>query len=69
MQHFAENVHIGLARDTKRVKDAEMLMHSSTYRLGEYLHLVSSEDSEIVASTKKQLEKVHEELLAQVFAH
>lgn len=69
VQHYAEMIHTGLARDTKRVKDAEMLMHSSTYRLGEYLHLLSSEDSEMVAATKKQLEQVHEELLAQVFAH
>ena len=69
VQQFAGIIHTGLARDTKRLKDAEILLHNSTYRLGEYLHIVSSEDTELVQATKKQLDQIHEELLAQVFTH
>ncbi len=69
VQGFAEHIHIGLAKDTKRLKNAEMAMHSATRHLGQYIHLVSDEDKTVVASTLKQLDKVNEELLAQVFAH
>ena len=33
-----------IARDTKRLKDAEELMHNATYRLGQVLHMVSGDD-------------------------
>ncbi len=69
IQHFTELIHAGLARDTKRVKDAEKMVHMATYRLGQYMHHASSEDETAFAATLKQLDKVHEELLAQVFAH
>ncbi len=69
VQGFAEHIHIGLAKDTKRLKNAEMAMHTASRHLGQYLHLVSSEDKAVVESTLKQLDKVNEELLTQVFAH
>ena len=69
VQGFAEHIHMGLAKDTKRLKNAEMAMHSATRHLGQYLHSVSDEDKTVVESTLKQLDKVNEELLAQVFAH
>ena len=69
VQGFAEHIHMGLARDTKRLKNAEMAMHTASRHLGQYLHLVSDEDKTVVESTLKQLDKVNEELLAQVFAH
>jgi hypothetical protein len=69
IQHFTELIHAGLARDSKRVKEAEKMVHMSTYRLGQYIHRVSSDDTVVAASTLKQLDKVHEELLAQVFSH
>ena len=69
VEGFAQHIHIGLAKDTKRLKNAEMAMHTASNHLGQYLHLVSSEDKAVVESTLKQLNKVNEELLAQVFAH
>jgi hypothetical protein len=66
---YAHLIHINLARDTKRVKNAEMLMHNTTYRLGQYLHLVSGDDKATVQDTLKQLDKVNDELLSQVFKH
>ncbi len=58
-----------LASNSKRVKNAEMLLHHTTYRLGEYLHKASSEDQATLKATMQQLDKVHDELLAEVFKH
>ena len=69
LQHFAERIHGGLARDTKKVKNAEMILHQATFRLGQSLRSLSSEDKMSMETTLHQLEKVHDELLAQVFAH
>ncbi len=69
VQGFADHIHMGLARDTKRLKSAEMAMHTATHRLGQYVRLVSDEDKVVVASTLKQLDRVNDELLTQVFAH
>jgi len=69
VQTFADLVHKVLAKDTKRVKNAEMLMHLTTFHLTQLMHLISSEDEAFVQATLKKLDKLHDELLAQVFAH
>lgn len=66
---YAEMIHMNLARDTKRLKNAEMLMHHTTYRLNEYLHRASSEDRPTLQAALKQLNQVQNELLTQVFNH
>ena len=69
VEHYALLIHLGLARDTKRLKNTELLMHHTTYRLNEYLHQASGEDQATLKSTLKELDHVHDELLAQVFNH
>jgi len=69
VEHYAQLIHLGLAHDTKRLKNAELLMHHTTYRLTEYLHKASGEDRATLQSTLSQLDHVHDELLAQVFLH
>ena len=69
IQQFTARIHGGLAKNTKKLKDAEMLMHAATFRLKQCLRAASDEDQPAIASTIKELDKVHEELLAQVFAH
>jgi hypothetical protein len=69
VEHYAELIHLGLARDTKRLKNAEMLMHHTTYKLSEYLHQASGEDQATLQATLKQLDHVQNELLTQVFNH
>jgi hypothetical protein len=66
---YAHLIHLNLANDTKRLKNAEMLMHHTTYRLAEDLHLVSGDDKVTVQATLKQLDQVNDELLTQVFSH
>ena len=69
VQAFVDRAHTGMAKDSKRLKEAEMVVHAATYRLEQAMHAVSDEDRTIFETTMKQLNKVHEELLAQVFAH
>ncbi len=69
VQAFVEHAHTGMAKDSKRLKEAEMVVHAATYRLEQAMHAVSDEDKVVFDTTMKQLNKVHEELLSQVFAH
>jgi hypothetical protein len=69
VNHYAQLIHMDLASNSKRIKNAEMLMHHTTYRLGEYLHKASGEDQDTLKATLKQLDKVHDELLAEVLKH
>ena len=69
VERYAHLIHLGLANDTKRLMNAQMLMHHTTRRLDEYVHKASSEDRETLQATLKQLTQVEDELLNQVFAH
>jgi hypothetical protein len=69
VNHYAQLIHMDLAANSKRIKNAEMLMHRTTYRLGEYLHKASAEDRDTLKATLKQLDQVHDELLAEVLKH
>lgn len=69
VEHYSQLIHLGLARDTKRLKNAEMLMHHTTFRLNEILHKASADDRPTLQSTLKQLNNIQDELLTQVFQH
>jgi hypothetical protein len=69
VNHYAQLIHMDLASNSKRIKNAEMLMHRTTYRLGEFLRKASGEDQDTLKATLKQLDKVHDELLAEVLKH
>jgi hypothetical protein len=69
VNYYAKLIHTSIADNAKRVKNAEMLMEHTTYRLGEYVHKASSEDRDTLNATLKQLNQVHDELLAQVMKH
>lgn len=66
---YARLLQQNIARNAKRLKDAEELMHHTTYRLAQVLHLAAPEDKAEVQATLKQLDQVNDELLSQVFAH
>jgi hypothetical protein len=69
VDRYAHLIHMNLAHDTKKIKDAQMLMNRTTYRLAQYMHLVSADDQQTVKDTLKQLNQVNDELLTQVFQH
>jgi hypothetical protein len=69
VEHYTQLIHLGLARDTKRLKNAELLMHHTAYRLSDLVRAASSEDRPILDATLKHLNQVHTEILAQLFSH
>ena len=69
VNQYAHLIQVSLARNTKRLKDAQELMHHTTYRLAQFLHLVSDDDRKNVQQTLKQLDQVNDQLLTQVFQH
>lgn len=69
IEHYAQLIHANLATDTKKLKDAELLMQHTTSHLGMYIRQASSDDQVSLKATLAQLDHVHDELLTQVFAH
>lgn len=69
VNHYAHLIQLNLEQNTKRLKNAEMLMHHTTLRLAQALHLASSDDRTNVQATLKQLDVVQDQLLDQVFNH
>ena len=57
----------GLARDTKKVKDAEILMRQTALRLKSTLSAAAVEDRPVVEHTLQQLDKLESKLMTQVF--
>ena len=68
IDHYARMIHAALAANDKRLKNAEMIMHHTIQRLGDYVHAASSDDQPALKATLKQLDQVHSELLTQVFS-
>src|ERR1700722_14330360 len=54
VNYYAKLIHTSIADNAKRVKNAEMLMEHTTYRLGEYVHKASSEDRDTLNATLKR---------------
>ncbi|MEO6909884.1 MAG: hypothetical protein ABI158_03045 [Edaphobacter sp.] len=69
VNRYAHLIQLNLAKNTKRLKNAEMLMHHTTLRLAQSLHLASEDDRTSVQATLKQLDLVQNQLLDQVFNH
>jgi hypothetical protein len=67
ISHYADLIHIDLSANAKKLKNAQMLMHKTSYRLNEYIRQASVEDQATLKATLKQLDQVQDELLTQVF--
>ena len=69
VQAYTEKIHMGMAADTRKLKNAEILMRHTAYRLNEILHNASLDDRPTLQSTLKQLDQIQSELMMQVFRH
>ena len=67
IQKYAEKIHMGVAEDGKKMKNAEQLMRHTSFRLNGILNAASYDDRQILQATLKQLEQVQTELMMQVF--
>jgi hypothetical protein len=69
VQTYAQKIHMGMAEDTRKLKNAEILMRHTAFRLNEILHDAGLDDRPTLESTLKQLDQVQSELMMQVFKH
>jgi hypothetical protein len=67
VQRYAEKIHMGVADDSKKLRDAELLMQRTSFRLRGILIGASYEDRPALEVTLKQLNQVQEQLMMQVF--
>lgn len=67
MQGIAKKLHIALANNDKKLKDAEILLSHSAFRLNEMLHATSIQDRPLVQDTLAQVSQAQNDTMMQVF--
>jgi hypothetical protein len=58
---------MGVSADSKKLKDAELLIQRTSFRLKDILDEASFEDRQALEETLKQLNQVQAQLMTQVF--
>ena len=67
VQEYAAKIHMGVASDSKKLKNAEILMRHTAFRLKDILSTASLDDRPTLDATLKQLDQVQAEMMLQVF--
>jgi hypothetical protein len=67
VQQYAAKIHMGVANDSKRLKNAEILVRHTAFRLKDILSAASLDDRPTLDATLKQLNQVEAEMMLQVF--
>jgi len=67
VQRYAEQLRIEIAQDSTKLKNAELLMQHTSFRLQDILRSASYENRPPVEATLKQLDQVQSQLMMQVF--
>ena len=67
VQRYAEKLQLGIADDSKRLKNSELLVERSSHRLNDILHEASYEDRPALEATLKKLNQVQGQLMIQIF--
>ncbi len=67
VHEYAQKIHMDVASDSKRLKNAQILVEHTAFRLKEILHSAEADDRPAVEATLKQLDQVQTELMMQVF--
>jgi methylphosphotriester-DNA--protein-cysteine methyltransferase len=67
IQQLAHNMHLSMADDNKRLKNAEILLRHTAFRLTEMLHASSLEDRPLVEETLVQVNQAQTDAMMQVF--
>ena len=64
---FAQKIHIAVSNDEKRLKNAQILLRHTSFRLNELLHASALEDRPVVQEALAQVNQVQTETMLQVF--
>jgi len=67
IQTLAAKIHLSLARNDKRLKNAEILLSNTAFRLTEMLHSSDYEDRPLVQQTLVKVNDAQNEAMMQVF--
>lgn len=67
IQELTRKIHLSVANDNKRLKNAEILLRHASFRLTGMLHSSSFEDPTLVAETLAQVDQVQNEAMMRVF--
>lgn len=67
VQQLAHHVHLSVSEDNKRLKNAEILLRHTAFRLTEMLHSSSYEERPLVEQTLAQVNQAENEAMLQVF--
>jgi len=67
VQELTRKIHLGVAEDNKRMRNTEILLRHTAFRLTGLLHSSSFEDQSLVAETLAQVNQVQNEAMMQVF--
>jgi hypothetical protein len=67
VQELAHKIHLSMSEDNKRLKNAQILLRHTAFRLTEMLHNSSLEDRPLLAQTLAQVNKAEDEAMMQVF--
>ena len=67
IQQVAHKIHLSMAQNDKRLKNAEILLRHAAFRLTEMLHSSSYEDRALVEQTLAQINQAQNEAMMQVF--
>lgn len=67
IQNLTHKLHLSMADNDKRLKNAEILLRHTAFRLNELLHNSSSDDRPVVEATLAQVNRAESETMMQVF--
>lgn len=67
IQQFAKKIHLSMGGNDKRMKDSEILLRHTAFRLNEMLHGSSFEDRPLLESTLSDVNDAQSEAMMQVF--
>jgi len=67
IQSVAQKIHLSIAGNDKRLKNAELLLSHTAFRLSEMLHSSSYDDRPLVQETLTQVSQAQNEAMMTVF--
>jgi hypothetical protein len=66
-RELTHKIHLALSDDNKRLKNAQILLRHTAFRLNELLHTSASEDRSLVQETLAEVNDAQNEAMLQVF--
>lgn len=68
-QSYAGKIQMSLLRDAKKLKNAEILIRHTAFRLKELMTGASLDDRPTLEATIQQLNQVQSDMMTQIFRH